>query len=437
MPQNKMKWMRSLVIIAGVVAANSGAADAGAADVPDVARSWRYVLRSPELPTPPWRRRGRPATPRPWQGIARPEAWPAEPVAPRTVDKERFVEAFGELCHTKRAPSWARRIHQDAVHFGVDPFLVGATIYRQNRCRWRSRQGPSRKQAQITYNAHRRLIHDGGYRYYLLQDNEWRPQRLRVEAFPFSSRAMLRPESHIYFTSALLSVYSRQCRALDTVVRSKIHRSPVSHLYWGDRVLGTRFEDEVLRARRRLLANYSKSQGPVMRYRGVSLLSPLDGPPRVIGSPFRARREGGRRHGGVDFFSTYGEPVRAVADGQVIFAGVAPPGRGVKNIRPRYSRSVSSSKMGRGGLFVIVDHPGGLRTGYYHLSRYTVARGTPIKAGQLLGFVGRSGIKESPSHLHFELRLHRRRINPEPRFRAILVRSWNRTPHQKKHLARR
>ena len=56
--------------------------------------------------------------------------------------------------------------------------------------------------------------------------------------------------------------------------------------------------------------------------------------------------------------------------------------------------------MGPRGLLVKVRHPGGLLSEYMHLSAYTVRRGQKVTRGQVLGFVGRTGMKESDAHLH-------------------------------------
>jgi hypothetical protein len=191
---------------------------------------------------------------------------------------------------------------------------------------------------------------------------------------------------------------------------------------WGDRVLGARFEDRVLRARRLLLDDYSGAE-PKARasYRGMPLFSPLDGVPLKVSSGFYDIRGRRRRHRGVDFVSEHGEPVRAVADGLVFFAGVDVPRRGARVVSPARSGHVRRSRMGRGGLFVLIQHDKGFASGYFHLARYTVSARQQVKGGQLIGYVGRTGIKESPAHLHFELRYQKRRFNPFHHLRPYLL----------------
>jgi murein DD-endopeptidase MepM/ murein hydrolase activator NlpD len=58
-----------------------------------------------------------------------------------------------------------------------------------------------------------------------------------------------------------------------------------------------------------------------------------------------------------------------------------------------------------------VDHGNGLKTRYGHLSKIDVNVGDPIARGQVMAFVGSTGRSTGP-HLHYELRLNDRPINP-------------------------
>jgi murein DD-endopeptidase MepM/ murein hydrolase activator NlpD len=62
-----------------------------------------------------------------------------------------------------------------------------------------------------------------------------------------------------------------------------------------------------------------------------------------------------------------------------------------------------TNMMGPGGFFVRVVHDGGVRSGYFHLNSFRVEAGQTVRAGEVIGTVGRSGIKVSGSHLHFEV----------------------------------
>jgi murein DD-endopeptidase MepM/ murein hydrolase activator NlpD len=63
------------------------------------------------------------------------------------------------------------------------------------------------------------------------------------------------------------------------------------------------------------------------------------------------------------------------------------------------------------GLFVLLQHPSGYQTMYGHLSRVLVSHGDAVAAGQVIALSGNTGRSTAP-HLHFEVRLHGRSIDP-------------------------
>ena len=63
------------------------------------------------------------------------------------------------------------------------------------------------------------------------------------------------------------------------------------------------------------------------------------------------------------------------------------------------------------GLFVLLQHPMGYQTMYGHLSRILVSRGDTVSTGQVIGLSGNTGRSTAP-HLHFEVRLRGRSIDP-------------------------
>lgn len=369
--------------------------------------------------TPPWPRRVHHAPDRPFRSMTPIAAWPPEPSSPARIDPQQFASAWTDLCGTvspKKIRAYSRWVLDYSGQFEVDPFMIAALIYRHGRCRLDA-AGPF-----TALDAHRPMVAGGAYRYWRRHNKGWRRHALSLPRFPFERRILKHPEAQIYFSTAMLSIFSAQCPDLDPAFRSTPHRHPVSHMIWGDRVLGRQAEDLVLLARRRLLQYYlDLTPPPLSRFGPVRLYCPLDGAPRQLSGRFRDPRPGNRRHNAVDFVSTTGEAVRAMADGTVQFAGFLHRRKGLRMPEPERATKVPGSVMGIGGLFVILRHDHGLRTGYFHLSDYTVKRGDRIMGGQLIGHVGRTGIKESDPHLHFEMRRRKHRIDPARYLRPYLA----------------
>ena len=96
-----------------------------------------------------------------------------------------------------------------------------------------------------------------------------------------------------------------------------------------------------------------------------------------------------RFHAGVDIGAGWGSPIVAAADGQVAAAGW---GGG-------YGREVQ------------IAHGGGLTSIYGHMSEVVAQPGNYVHAGQLIGYVGSSGLSTGP-HLHFEVRQSGQPVNP-------------------------
>jgi murein DD-endopeptidase MepM/ murein hydrolase activator NlpD len=100
-------------------------------------------------------------------------------------------------------------------------------------------------------------------------------------------------------------------------------------------------------------------------------------------------------HTGEDLAAPLGTPVYAVAAGRVVAAG---PNDGYGNQ-------------------VVIDHGGGVASAYNHLSVIAVPVGAQMRAGQLVGQVGSTGMSTG-AHLHFEIRLDGRPVDPVPFMRA-------------------
>jgi murein DD-endopeptidase MepM/ murein hydrolase activator NlpD len=103
-----------------------------------------------------------------------------------------------------------------------------------------------------------------------------------------------------------------------------------------------------------------------------------------------------RMHQGLDLAAPFGVPIRAAASGTVSFAGWH----------------------GGHGNFVQLVHGGGSGTGYGHMSRIAVSPGEQVVQGQVIGFVGSTGLSTGP-HLHFEA--YRGGVAVDPRTMSFSV----------------
>lgn len=109
--------------------------------------------------------------------------------------------------------------------------------------------------------------------------------------------------------------------------------------------------------------------------------------------PFKGRRA---NHGGIDLAGPVGTPIYATADGVVLRAG--------------WNR-------GGYGNLVEVDHGNGIVTRYAHMSRVSVKAGDRIERGQQVGKMGSTG-RSTGSHLHYEVRIDGKAVNPIPFMRS-------------------
>ena len=98
-----------------------------------------------------------------------------------------------------------------------------------------------------------------------------------------------------------------------------------------------------------------------------------------------------RAHKGVDYAAPQGTPVKATANGKIIFRG----------------------RKGGYGNVVILQHGSSHSTLYAHLSRFVrgQADGSRVRQGQVIGYVGKTGLATGP-HLHYEFRVNGVHRNP-------------------------
>ncbi len=144
----------------------------------------------------------------------------------------------------------------------------------------------------------------------------------------------------------------------------------------------------------RELAALSRRGG---QYQGAfqgGMLRPLSG--GVVTSRFGWRMhpilKKRKPHKGIDVARLpVGTPIKAAADGAVIFAG--------------WSRTA--------GKMVRIDHGSGMVTLYAHLSKYAVKSGQVVKAGQVIGYLGGTGTLSTGPHLHFGICQNGTWLNPE------------------------
>jgi murein DD-endopeptidase MepM/ murein hydrolase activator NlpD len=122
-----------------------------------------------------------------------------------------------------------------------------------------------------------------------------------------------------------------------------------------------------------------------------------------MSSPFGVRFDPFTRrpavHPGQDFRGGYGEPILAAGVGRITHAG----------------------RLAGYGNAVVVDHGFHLISLYGHMSRILVHDGQTVRRGEPLGLIGSTGRSTGP-HLHFEVRLDGRSINPRPLMEMNLVR---------------
>lgn len=120
------------------------------------------------------------------------------------------------------------------------------------------------------------------------------------------------------------------------------------------------------------------------------MLMPVNG---RLSSGFGMRRHpvlGYRRmHTGIDIAAPTGTPIRAASSGTVNYSG----------------------RRGGYGNYVRINHGSGIQTAYGHMSRIVASNGSRVSRGQIIGYVGSTGMSTGP-HLHYELIRNGRKVDP-------------------------
>jgi murein DD-endopeptidase MepM/ murein hydrolase activator NlpD len=104
--------------------------------------------------------------------------------------------------------------------------------------------------------------------------------------------------------------------------------------------------------------------------------------------PFNGRMA---QHAGLDLAGSRGEPIYATADGRIVRAG----------------------PMSGYGTMAEINHGKGMSTRYGHMTQVLVKAGQRVKQGDMIGRMGSTG-RSTGTHLHYEIRVDGRAINPKP-----------------------
>lgn len=178
---------------------------------------------------------------------------------------------------------------------------------------------------------------------------------------------------------------------LDPVAVARISQSntamggPFEAFKTGDEDLDPRFE--------RLALSLSRMAALERGLEGIPNVLP--GRRDMISSPFGYRRDPftGRAamHSGLDFRGPTGTPIRAAAKGKISFVG----------------------RKGGYGNVVEIRHGNGVLTRYAHMSKFDARVGDRVDAGETIGRIGSTGRSTGP-HLHFEVRINNRAVDPRP-----------------------
>ncbi len=196
------------------------------------------------------------------------------------------------------------------------------------------------------------------------------------------------------------------------IYRTIFGAAPIDHKYVG----GNRYneiakyssEEGIIETQNRLMAiqqnliQQSKSYQEIMKLAkkqdqflaGLPAIQPVDNKDlKRMASGFGYRIHPiyrvARMHTGWDFTAPIGTEIYATGDGVV-----------------------KSPDGGSGyGLHIVIDHGFGYQTLYAHMSRMAVRPGTKVKRGQIIGYVGNTGVSSGP-HLHYEVIKNGEKVNP-------------------------
>ena len=95
-------------------------------------------------------------------------------------------------------------------------------------------------------------------------------------------------------------------------------------------------------------------------------------------------------HNGIDMACAQGTPIYATRAGTV---------------------TTASYQAGGAGNYVSINHGDGFASIYMHMTHYVVSKGQAVSAGQVIGYMGSTGISTG-SHLHFGIMYNGKYVNP-------------------------
>ena len=167
-----------------------------------------------------------------------------------------------------------------------------------------------------------------------------------------------------------------------------------------------RLNEQLRTERAKLDAKFREAKQALLAGGGLASTKGVDGIAEVAGGiacPAEApysfidswgfARSGGRHHQGTDIMAPLGATAFAYADGVVTKA--------------------SSIDKGLAGREVMIRHPGGVDTWYFHMDTVRVTKGQHVQAGQVIGTVGNTGnAVEGGEHIHFEYHIGGSPVNP-------------------------
>lgn len=184
---------------------------------------------------------------------------------------------------------------------------------------------------------------------------------------------------------------SQEAAAAAASALSAANSQRYAHVVLQQRIADFTSESSILAAQQQQIAALiaqsaarSGSAGSTGGNTNLGLIWPVHGP---VTSEYGPRWGG--FHPGIDIGDPTGTPIHAARSGQVIYAGW---------------------ESGYGN-FVLIDHGGGVVTGYAHQSQIAVTQGQSVAQNEVIGYVGSTGDSTGP-HLHFEVRINGSPRNP-------------------------